>query len=143
MLQSSMATASTVSSRMAINQSSVQLSPTGSLHMLNSDTKRPILSLNSSYLQLPDLPALSANLTTTRLTTNSVSCLHISQLNLFSNLCAMHFTIQVRNLNGLQSSQQLFMRGAVGVNIMGQFVNVSASGVATLRAGVREREREM
>ena len=34
------------------------------------------------------------------------------------------------------------MRGAAGVNIMGRFVNVTAGGVATLRAGVRERERE-
>ena len=50
--------------------------------------------------------------------------------------------IQVRNLNGLQSSWQLFMRGAAGVNIMGQFVNVTAGGDATLTAGVREKERE-
>ena len=50
--------------------------------------------------------------------------------------------IQVRNLNGLQSSRQLFMRGAAGVNIMGQFVNVTAGGDATLTAGVRERGRE-
>ena len=50
--------------------------------------------------------------------------------------------IQVRNLNGLQSSRQLFMRGAAGVNIMGQFVNVTAGGDATLTAGVREKGRE-
>ena len=90
-LQSSMAVASTASSHMAINQSSVQLSPTDSLHVLSSATKRPILSLNSSYLQLPDLPALSANLTATKLTTNSVSYyVQILQVNLYSNLCAMH-----------------------------------------------------
>ena len=50
--------------------------------------------------------------------------------------------IQVRNLNGLQSSRQLFMRGAAGVNIMGQFVNVTVGGDATLTAEVRERKRE-
>ena len=49
--------------------------------------------------------------------------------------------IQVRNLNGIQSSRQLFVRGAAGVNIMGSFINVTAGGNAALRAGVRERER--
>ena len=50
--------------------------------------------------------------------------------------------IQVQNLNGIQSSRQLFMRGAAGVNIVGQFINVTVGGDATLRAGVREKEKE-
>ena len=141
--QSSMAANSTAFSHMTVNQSSVTLSPTSSLHVLSADTKRAILSLNSSYLQLSDLPSLSANLTSTRLTTNSVSCLHISQPNLFPQFVCNPLMIQVRNLNNIQSSGQLSVRGAAGVNIIGSFVNITAGGIATLRAGVRERDVKM
>ena len=45
--------------------------------------------------------------------------------------------LQIRNVSGIQSSRQLWMRGAAGVDIMGSFVNITANGSTTLRAEVR------
>lgn len=73
-LQSGSSTsAAASSSRIAVNQSTVHFSPADSLNVLSSSTNKLLLSLNSSNFRLPDLPTLSADLRTTKLTTNSVS----------------------------------------------------------------------